>query len=114
MADDTKGRTDVDQLTGILAQFRDEDIVAAIVKKGIRLYREGGPMEKQELVKTIAGKLKIETGVAEQAVNDVIVELVSPYVLRRPGEEVAFLDNNCNNSCRPVDVTPITERRAAR
>jgi hypothetical protein len=62
-------------------------------------------MEKEELIKAIAGRLKIETPVAESAVNQVIAELVSPFLLRKPGQEVGFInDNHCRNNCPKGEV----------
>ena len=67
-------------------------------------------MEKKELVATISRKLKIESTVAESAVNDTIAELAAPYVFRKPGDEAGLiLDNSCSNNCKePAAVsTPI-------
>ena len=105
-------KSDVEQLEGILSQFRDEDLIAATRKRGIHLTKEVKRMEKRELVKTISGRLKIDEAQAELAVNEVIAELVSPYILKRPGEEIALLDNNCTNISRPAEV--LSERRAGR
>lgn len=57
-------------------------------------------MEKRELVSAIAKKIKIDMTQAELAVNEVIAELASPYILKKPGEEVALLDNSCTNNCK--------------
>lgn len=65
-------------------------------------------MEKRELVSALAKRVKIDMAQAELAVNEVIAELASPYVFKKPGEEVAFLDNGCNNSCK----APVAEMRA--
>ncbi len=61
-------------------------------------------MEREELVKSIAKKLSIEEQKAEIAINEVIAELASPFVFRRPGEEVGLLDNSCTNNCKPTSL----------
>ena len=107
-----ESKSDVEQLEGILSQFRDDDLIVAAKKRGIHLTKEVKRMEKHELAKTISARLKIDEAQAELAVNEVIAELVSPYILKRPGEEVALLDNSCTNNCRPAEA--ISERRAGR
>ncbi len=57
-------------------------------------------MEKMKLVEAIARKLELEPRRAELAVDAVIAELVSPWIVARPGEEVALLDNSCTNNCK--------------
>lgn len=57
-------------------------------------------MEKMELVDAIARKLELEPRRAELAVDAVLAELVSPWIMVRPGEEIALLDNSCTNNCK--------------
>ena len=57
-------------------------------------------MEKTELVKNLKQKLNLESAQAEHAVDTVIAELVSPFVLRKPGGQVGLLDNSCTNNCK--------------
>lgn len=57
-------------------------------------------MDKRDLVAAIQKKYKIESGVAESAVNDTIAELAAPFILKKAGGEVAFLDNSCSNNCK--------------
>lgn len=58
-------------------------------------------MEKRELVGAIAKKFNLDESNAEHSVNAVITELASPYIFKRPGEEVGFInDNNCTNNCQ--------------
>jgi nucleoid DNA-binding protein len=57
-------------------------------------------MEKNEVVARLAESLKLDRKQAEAAVDAVIAELASPFVFRRPGEEVALLDNSCTNNCK--------------
>ncbi len=61
-------------------------------------------MEKAELVKVLSQRLRMEPQQAEQAVELVIAELVSPAILRKPGAEVAFLDNSCTNNCKAPEI----------
>jgi hypothetical protein len=57
-------------------------------------------MERKELINLISAKYKINERQAESAVNQVIAELVSPFLLRKPGQEVGFInDNHCINNC---------------
>lgn len=58
-------------------------------------------MEREEFVKTLAERLRIDTTHAENAVNMTIAEIVSPFVFKRPGGEVGLLDNSCTNNCKP-------------
>ena len=67
-------------------------------------------MEKRELVAAISKKLKVDSTIAESAVNDTIAELAAPYVFKKPGDEAGLiLDNSCTNNCKePAAVsTPI-------
>lgn len=57
-------------------------------------------MEREEFVKTLAERLRIDTTHAETAVNMTIAEIVSPFIFKRPGGEVGFLDNSCTNNCK--------------
>jgi hypothetical protein len=69
-------------------------------------------MEKRELVAELSKKLKIESSVAESAVNETIAEIAAPYVFKRPGEEAGLiLDNSCSNNCKePAAVsTPVRQ-----
>ena len=68
-------------------------------------------MEKEELVKAIAKRISIDAQKAELAVNEVIAEIASPFVFRKPGEEVGFIDNSCTNNCKPADITTPVVRR---
>ena len=61
-------------------------------------------MEKAELVKMLSEKVRIDHTQAETAVNAVLAELVSPFVLRKPGAEVALLDNSCRNNCKEPSI----------
>lgn len=61
-------------------------------------------MEKAELIKDITKRFKLEQNQAELVINEVIAELVSPYVLKRPGEEVGLLDNSCRNNCKEPGI----------
>ena len=67
-------------------------------------------MEKKELVSALSKKLKIDAMQAEQAVNETIAELASPYVFRKPGAEVGLLDNSCTNNCKEPAVRESIER----
>lgn len=88
------------QSEGILSEPRDGNVFAGAGKRGINLRKEVKSMEKKELVSALAKKMKVDTARAELAINEVIAELASPYVFRRPGEEVALLDNGCHNNCK--------------
>lgn len=57
-------------------------------------------MEKEEFVKVLAERLRIDTKNAETAVNMTIAEIASPFVFKRPGGEVGLLDNSCTNNCK--------------
>lgn len=58
-------------------------------------------MKKEELVKAISTRHKMEPQVVESVVNELIADLASPYVFPAPGEEVGFInDNNCTNNCK--------------
>ncbi len=58
-------------------------------------------MEKKELVTAISKRLKIESTIAEAAVNETIAELAAPFVFKKPGEEAGLiLDNSCRNNCK--------------
>jgi hypothetical protein len=57
-------------------------------------------MEKKEMVEALTKKLKMDSAQAEQAVNMVILEIASPYIFKKPGGEVGFLDNSCHNNCK--------------
>ena len=57
-------------------------------------------MIKEELVKKIAKRFKIDQKKAELIVNDAIAEMASPALFPTPGEEVGFLDNSCTNNCK--------------
>lgn len=57
-------------------------------------------MEKAELVKAIAEKLQLSPLQVNDMVNEVISELISPYIFRKPGEMVGLLDNSCTNNCK--------------
>lgn len=58
-------------------------------------------IDKKELISVISKRAKINLAQAESAVNDVIVELVSPQLFAEPGEEVGFInDNHCHNNCK--------------
>ena len=55
---------------------------------------------RKQLVSAVAKKAKISDEQAEVVVNETIAEMVSPFVLQRPGSEVALLDNSCRNNCK--------------
>lgn len=58
-------------------------------------------MKKEEIVKAIAERHKIEPQAVESVVNELIAELASPYIFPTPGEEVGFInDNHCTNNCK--------------
>ena len=60
---------------------------------------------RKQLVSAVAKKAKISDEQAEVVVNQTIAEMVSPFVLQRPGSEVALLDNSCTNNCKkPSDI----------
>ena len=57
-------------------------------------------MEKTELIKAISKRANINTEQAEVALDQAIVELVSPKIFPKTGEEVGFInDNSCTNNC---------------
>jgi hypothetical protein len=90
----------VKQSEGILQELRDGNVVVGAGKRDMNLRKEVKSMEKKELVDALAKKMKIDAARAELAVNEVVAQLASPYVFRKPGEEVAALINDCNNHCR--------------
>jgi len=58
-------------------------------------------MKKEEIVKAIAERHKIEPKAVESVINELIAELASPYIFPTPGEEVGFInDNHCTNNCK--------------
>jgi len=66
-------------------------------------------MEKDELVKAIARKRKLEPAAVETIINETIAELASPYLFPVPGGKVGFInDNHCTNNCKEkVAISPI-------
>ncbi len=58
-------------------------------------------MDKQTLIATISTRANINVEQAEIALNEAIVEAVSPKIFKKPGEEVGFInDNHCTNNCK--------------
>jgi hypothetical protein len=68
-------------------------------------------MERKELVEMVSRRANVSMEQAELAINQTIVELVSPQLFKVPGGEVAFLDNNCNNNCKEQLALAEIERR---
>lgn len=68
-------------------------------------------MDKKELVDNLSKKLKVESAVAETAVNETIAEIASPLIFRKPGGEAGLiLDNSCSNNCKEPNVKEVTTR----
>ncbi|MBU0970283.1 MAG: hypothetical protein KKC20_06525 [Proteobacteria bacterium] len=58
-------------------------------------------MEKSELIKAISKRANINPEQAELALDQTIVDLISPKIFPKTGEEVGFInDNNCKNNCK--------------
>ena len=61
-------------------------------------------MDKKQLVEKISKRMSIDATKADTAIDSVIADIVSPYVLN-PGETVGFInDNNCRNNCKELDA----------
>lgn len=67
-------------------------------------------MDKEKLVTKMAEQLRINAKEAENIVNLTIAEIVSPFVLKRPGSEVGLLDNSCKNNCKGLQLEEIEQR----
>ena len=68
-------------------------------------------MKKEELVKKIAERYKVDKKNVELIIDDAIAELASPVLFPTPGEEVGFInDNNCKNNCKEGLVSRKTVR----
>jgi hypothetical protein len=58
-------------------------------------------MKKEELVKAISARHKMDPAQVESVVNELIAEMASPYIFPIPGSEVGFInDNHCTNNCK--------------
>lgn len=54
-------------------------------------------MDKNELIASVAKKVNVDVETAQKVVNAVLIEAVSPEIIFRPGQSVAFMDTN---ACR--------------
>lgn len=68
-------------------------------------------MKKDELIKKIATRQKIDPKSVELIIDETIAELAAPVLFPTPGEEVGFInDNNCKNNCKEGLVGRKTSR----
>ena len=59
------------------------------------------PMNRDELVRAITERARINSQAAEVALTNVLGELAAAQVFRQPGEEPGFINDNGCNTCPP-------------
>jgi len=58
-------------------------------------------MKKEDVIKQIASRNKLEENVVKSVMDELIAEMASPFVFPERGGEVGFInDNNCKNNCK--------------
>lgn len=57
-------------------------------------------MNKEEFISKVSRRVDVKSDAAEQIVDAILAEVVSPGIFVQPGERRRLLsDNNCNNNC---------------